>query len=521
MSQDWERELVEIAGTPKHTLEQLLTDPGLFALPASRTQRALCRILSGLPAGDLEAEAASLLGGAPRPTAPPKETLLLAAIRCGKSLISAVAGVEAALYCDLGDLSRRDTAQFSIVSVKLANAKETRRHLVGGVMGSPWLRSRVVGVPTADGITLRNVSGHAVEIKIVAGARAGTGLVSRWSAGVIFDEAARMVGEEGGVVNLDHARRAVRHRLRPGARLMYATSPWAAEGPVWRWFTERFGLAPQAGGPIVLRATGPEMRPDWWTPERCHEAQLADEVSYRTDVLCEFAASSDDALLGPEEIGRAQRKAPADLPPVQHADYLATMDPAMRRNAWTLTVLTREGDRLRVVLVRQWVPGTTPLDPAKVLGELSAAIRPYGITTVYSDQWSSDTLASLAIAAGLHIDVVHRSADEISMDYRTLAERIRTRVLELPPDPQLAEDLGHMRRRVIQTGGTRVYLATTGSGRHADYAAALGLAMRLPLADLTPPPPEPDPMEAELLRQHAEGARLSRELGLPGSGAEW
>ena len=513
----WAAPLLTHEQPARYTLEQLLTEPVLFGLPASPAQRAICRVLSGLPAAELGEETARLLGSAPR-SGPPLEALLVAAIRCGKSLIAACVAVESALYCDLSGLGRGELPRVSVVSPRLDLAKVIREHLIGRVSSSPWLRSRIVGEPTADALVLRNLCGRPVEIKIVAGARAGTTLVSRWSAGAIFDEASRMVGEADGVVNLDHARQAVRQRLLPGARILYVTSPWAAEGPVWRWFTERFGRPAQPGGPIVLRATGPEMRPDHWTPDRCREAELADDLSYRTDVQCEFAASSDDALLGPEEIARARRSEPAELPPLEHADYLATMDPAMRRNAWTLTVLTREGDRLRVALVRQWVPGTTPLDPAKVLAEIAAAVRPYRIATVYSDQWSSDTLAALAIASGLNIDVVHRSADQISLDYRTLAERIRTRVLELPPDPAVSEDLAAMRRRVIQTGGTRVFLATSGTGRHADYAAALGLAMRLPLADITPPPPEPDPMEAALLRQLEATDRLGRELGLPGEG---
>ncbi|MDP9001757.1 MAG: hypothetical protein M3O46_16790, partial [Myxococcota bacterium] len=230
--------------SPAYTLERLLTHPSAFGLTsASPLQRAICRIADGLPLGKLadHVDVIAAIGNVSAlPQARPLELLILSGIRTGKSLLAAALAVRAALTCDLSQLRPGEPVRVSVVSLTTDLARVVFEHLCGTVTSKPMLRALVVGSPTADTVDLRHPSGHVVEVKVVAGARAGASLVARWSAGVIFDEAPRMNGEEDGVVNFDDARRAALGRLLTGAQLVSIGSPWAPRGPVYEAVQEHW-----------------------------------------------------------------------------------------------------------------------------------------------------------------------------------------------------------------------------------------------------------------------------------------
>jgi hypothetical protein len=206
---------------PALTLEALLTSRNGFALvTASPLQRAVCRIIDGLPLGELAArdEVRAAIGDVDAlPKAPPAEVLILSGIRTAKSLSAAATAVRASQTCDMTGLGAGETPRVSVVSLTTDLSKVVFDHIVGNVLARPALRALLIGEPTADALVLRHPSGRPVEIKVVAGARAGASLVARWSAGCIFDEAPRMIGSDDGVVNYDDCRAAVigRDRLHP------------------------------------------------------------------------------------------------------------------------------------------------------------------------------------------------------------------------------------------------------------------------------------------------------------------
>src|SRR6187455_347938 len=193
-------------------LELLFTDPEGFGVDtASPVQRAVCRIIAGDPLGELASDprVAEIVGGplamGSLPSTAPRMVCLGAAVRCGKSTIVAAAAVCAAYNGDCSGLKPGEVPRVTIVSVRLDQANETFSKLVGAVTQSPHLAALLVGKPTADSIKIRNHSGWPVEIKVVAGSRAGQSLISKWLLGAIFDEAPRQIGEDDGVINLSHA----------------------------------------------------------------------------------------------------------------------------------------------------------------------------------------------------------------------------------------------------------------------------------------------------------------------------
>lgn len=463
------------------TLETLLTHPEAFGLTtASPLQRAVCRIADGLPLGELATvpEVVAAIGDvAALPSTPPSEVLLLSGIRTGKSLLAAALAVRATQTCNLSGLSAGDNVRVSVLSLTTDLGRVVFGHIVGNVMAKPRLRALVVGEPTSDAITLRHPTGREVEIKVVAGARAGASLVARWSAGCVVDEAARMQGQEDGVVNFDDARRAMLGRLLPGAQLVAISSPWAPRGPIYEMVQEHAGRP--TANLVVIRAPAHHMNPSVWTPERIDKLKTQDEQAYRTDILGEFC-DPESSLFASTELEAVTRAAPMVLEREERHHYVAAIDPATRGNGWTLAIATarREGTRKKriAVLVKQWQGSKlAPLKPDVVLKEIAEICAGYGIRHAWTDQWSSDALRALAAPHGLYLQEETMTAARKVEIYETLRTWIAEGDVELPPDPQLRADLLSIRKRVTMTG-IAIDLPRTSDGRHADYAPALATA---------------------------------------------
>lgn len=471
-------------GNSSITLEQMLTSPHAFGLTtATPVQRAICRIADGLPLGELadNPDVRAAVGDVSAlPLSRPRELLVLAGIRGGKSLLAAALAVRASQTCDVSGLRPGETPRVAVLSLTTDVARPTFDHLCGNLMAKPLLRALVIGEPTADTVVVRHPSGMPIEIKVVAGARAGGSLVARWMAGVVFDEAPRMLGEDDGVVNLHDARRAVLGRLLPGAQIFELGSPWAPRGPVYEMTQQHFGKP--SASLVVIRAPGPMMNPTHWTPERIEALRAADEQTYRTDVLGEFA-DPESSLLSSDEIERATRSTPLVLEREEGLTYVAAIDPATRGNAWTLAIAAQrrphEGapPRRAIVLAKQWTGSrAAPLSPDTVLREVASLCARYSVPYAWTDQWSADAMKDIARRHGLMlVEDVITAPRKVEL-YEGLRARLADGGAELPPDPQVRADLLSLRKRVT-ANGIAIELPRTADGRHADYAPAIAMAL--------------------------------------------
>lgn len=474
----------ELSGIPGSFTEHLLTTSAGFNITtATPAQRAACRILDGVPLGDVRdhPDVAQLVGGpealAALPPAAPNEAIFLAAIRGAKTIIAVCAGIRMALTVDVSALGPGEVPRVSIVAPKLDLSTVGYQQAIGSIHSSlllaPYLLNDKAGV-----LTLRHPSGRPVELAIVAGSRAGTGLVSRWSAGVIFDEAPRMCGAEDGVVNLEHARDAVLGRLLPGAQALYIGSPWAPFGPVYDLVQQHWGKPTQAM--VVMRGTGPMLHPAYWTPARC-EAMRSNPTAYATDVLGEFA-DPEAGLLSPASVAKNTREGPLELTFDRTGYYAAAVDPSegsATGNAWTLVIVQYIAPKgaapakYRVALAREF----RGVRPEQCWQEIARDCRRFGLAKCTTDQYAAAANTDLAAQCGLRLRIDPATSASKLEDFTNLQTLVHSDQVELAPNPTLRADLLSVRRRVTQTG-MAIVLPKTGDGRHADYAPALCAAVK-------------------------------------------
>lgn len=500
------------------SFEELVESPEGFGLSTiTPLQRAICRIIEGKPLGELSENqiVREALGGALPAHDDSPEVLILAGIRTAKSMFAAATAIWASQTCDLSGLRDGEIPRYSILSLELDNARVVLGHLVGALQKPRLSQLRVqvkneailgeIGAEVIGSEFLRHPSGRVVEIRVVAGKRAGGSLVSRWSIGCCLDEAPRMLGSSEGVINYDDARRAVRGRLLKGAKLLSIGSPWQPYGPVYDIVQREWGRPTEDR--IVVRGKAHDMNPVWWTPRRCEEMRRSDPKTYQTDVLAEFA-DEEEALFPQVLLARATIK---DEYPIRHAfgfDYVAAMDPATRGNAWTLVIASRRGRKKRVVYHREW-RGTSiaPLDPRLVLKEAAETLESYHLTWCYTDQWAADANKSLALEFGLHLSDIDWTQQEALDAYTSLAAAMAMDTVEIPDDAMLQKDLKLVRKQATNRGFS-IHLPSTPDGRHCDYAPALARAFKQWLDDEKVLPPQPG---EDGYHDHLEQLTIERE----------
>ncbi len=514
------------------SLEHLVASPRGFGLDIdgtmSKMQRALCRIIEGASLGEYVddedvAEALGMKSAAPyeeqRNGEPPSEVVVLAAVRTAKSLIAAATAVWAAQKCVMPTYLREgEIPRYSILSLELDNAKVVLAHLLGA-LSKPDLQGIVVdprrhgilketGADVVGSAFIRHPTGRPVELRVIAGKRAGGSLVSRWSIGATLDEAPRMVGSAEGVVNYDDAKRAVRSRLLPGAQILSIGSPWQPFGPIYDIVQNEWG-SPSVNR-VVFRARGPQMNPVWWNDERCaalrDSRDYQDRMTYQTDVLAEFA--DEEETLFPQSLLAPCVRTEKTIPPQPRHDYLAAIDPATRGNAWTLIVAGRQGRVKKIVHNQEWrgTP-TVPLSPRKVIKEIKEICNDYGLNWVYTDQWAADAMRDIATEEGFFLSDIDFTQKEQVDTYTSLAAALGDRTVELPPDSQLLKDLKMVKKKPTNRGFS-IVLPSTADGRHCDYVPALARALKPWIDDEKIEPPKPGDPEYP---KHVEQKMLAEE----------
>lgn len=453
------------------SLEAMVEGLDGWGIPVSPVQRAICRVLEGRPLGDL-AEVPEVARSVRYSGERPVETVILAGIRSGKSLLSSAAIVWWALTCDATRLQPGERFRAAILSVEIDTAAATFSHLRAVVERQPSLAARLVGQPREfprRELVLRRDDGREVEIVVVAGKRAGSSLVARWFAGVVFDEAPRMPSEEDAhSVNIEESRYAVLGRILPGGGIIYCGSPHQPAGLVYS-LVEDAEPSPERA---IVRATGPDIAPWEWTPDRCAALERISARAYRTDVLCQWT-EAEESMFALGALEACQYDAEGE-PPVEGVSYVAAIDPASRSDAWTLVVVGATGeDELTVAHASQW----RQRRPAECIADMSPILRRYRLDWALTDQWSADALIDLAAQRGIGLVSIAWTAERWLETVASLRTLVAERRLRIPRCHDLVRDLCGVRRRAVPgSAGWAVELPRI-AGRHCDFVPALGLAV--------------------------------------------
>lgn len=475
---------------------------GFGLTAATDLQRAICRVIEGRPLGDLadHPHVIEAIGRVP-PGLRPRRVTLVAGIRTAKSLIIAAAALNAAMTCNLDGLGPGEIPRFPVVSTSKDNARVIfHDHLVGTLRSRPGLQRLMIDEPTAESVLIRHPSGRPVEIRVTAGSKAGASLVARWLVGVAFDEAPRMVGEDAGVINLDHMRSAVQGRLRPGAQEFDIGSPWAPMGPVYEDVQKH--LHKPTAAVMVIKARADWLNPYWWTPERAAELKAVDETAYQTDFLANFA-DAEEALI-PSATIEACTKTWTHQDPQPGHDYSAAIDPATRGNAWSFVIADRHRGKNRIVWAQEWLHSKTdPAKPSVILAEIAEKLREYGLDWCYTDQWAADALVDIAEDVGLTLLIEDWTARGKYDAFRALRDAMMEGTVELCNHPALTGDL-RLVKKVVTQNGVSIKLPKVGS-RHCDFAPATARALHRWLDDEEEQPP------AEGTRERADWEAAQRQ----------
>jgi hypothetical protein len=490
------------------SLEDLLCSPEGFGLTtATPLQRAICRMIQGAPLAGLEndpvVQGALGFGEYVPSGKPPDEVIILAAVRTAKSMMAAAAAIWATQTVDCGMLKDGEIARYSVVSLELDNARVVHSHILGALLKPALAKIRVTdkdtnkwkavidetGVDVVGSEFLYHPTGRPIEIRVVAGKRAGGSLVSRWSAGVCLDEAPRMVGSGDHVVNYDDMKNAVEARLLGGASILSIGSPWAASGPIYDIVTNEWGR-PTAER-VVIKATGPAMNPYRWTPEYCEKIRRKNPEVYRTDVLAEFVDTENQLI--PNTVLRACiSKRQENLPYNPRMEYVAAMDPATRKNAWTLTIHGKAGGKMIQVAAQEWQGNPMdPLRPKEVLREAAELLKEYHMTWAYTDQWSAEALVDIADDFGLELVPLDWTQNEKTEAFLSLLVGMQEGHVELMGLPNIERDLKSVKRSARPGGGVSIQFMRTNDGRHADYAPPIARALKQWIEEEEGAPTEP------------------------------
>lgn len=237
-----------------------------------------------------------------------------------------------------------------------------------------------------------------------------------------------------------------------------------------------------------------EPDPVIWSREYAAIPQAESDLSLLTDNtltrLVRRKRTNEEVLADPYPF-----MGPEDTPPDDRHFYVATIDPATRGNAWTLTICTLSDENVRkIVFAREW-RGTKakPLVPGEVFKEIAVYLKPYRLRHVHSDQFAEDSMREIARQHDVYLVVdTPWSAATKADAYDGLLTLSRESRLELPPNDTVKQDLLGIRTKLTRNG--ILYELATQGPRHSDYAPCVAMAVML---TKVPCKPRPEDLTAE------------------------
>jgi len=470
----------------------------------------------------------------------PKEYEQLWAIlgrRSGKTdLISAtIFAYESCLGGHQNYVRKNQTCVCFLIAHRLDVAQANMPFVRAALDSSPLLSKQIVS-DTASGILLKNgLSIAPAPASLKASRGLAVPVVDMDEVGFWYSDSESANPDFEVERALAYAQAQFPYRKRFGT-----STPYVKEGLLWKYHqagTEGIRLDPTADKTeyqdiLVCEAPTAAMGNPRISRKFLQKELARDPEAFKRESLAQFVDSISgffsDAL-----IRKAVVKGLAERPPMPrdgHPDdpipfYVAAMDPAFRYDSFAFTIVHFDPTQGLVQdVVQRWSPAPGQhLNPALVLDEIQRLIKPYRITTVYSDQYQLESLQQLAIDRGFSIegvDFTSKSKAKIFGSLQKLVNQQRLRLLDPDLSPPMAVMLEELLRLEKHISGQGTVQIGAPAGKHDDMAAVLALAcfkaIWLMPTYVSQPDAEPTPFQrcmATIKKQRAE-----REEGL---GDEW
>lgn len=263
-------------------------------------------------------------------------------------------------------------------------------------------------------------------------------------------------------------------------KLIKTSTPWTEEGLLWeaackgtkgRLLRDDSKSKAAASKVLVLRAPTAAMGNPAVPKTYLFQEQAKDADAFRRENLAEFAKSVTNflspSLLRAAVTSRVRRRAPE-----AGVYYIATMDPAFRRDAFAFCIGHLQGGRF-VLDYLDAVKGTTeaPISPGLRMSQIASICKSYGISLVTTDQYHDLSLQEIATGYGLSIDpcpLTSKVKQQMWGDFLSLLNQSR---LDLLDDHLLLEEFMGMERHLSPSGSVQI------EGRRDDRATVVVLAV--------------------------------------------
>lgn len=245
-----------------------------------------------------------------------------------------------------------------------------------------------------------------------------------------------------------------------GYVMLTSTPKWRA-GLFWEQYrngTE--GIDPEL---LVIKRPTWEMNPRI-TRESLEPRFRVDPDGAATEYGADFSAA-EGAFLDIKDILAAQRDT-GTLAPNPDLRYKATIDPAFSKDAFSMAVAHKQGDRMIVDGV--WVWHRQGYD--NTLDQVAAIAKRYGTKTVRTDQFSSQSILEGLQKRKLECDVVPWDNANKFEAFTRLKAGLVTRQVELPHDDLIVQELMNLEARPTVTGMVRI---AASAGNHDDRATVI------------------------------------------------
>lgn len=209
---------------------------------------------------------------------------------------------------------------------------------------------------------------------------------------------------------------------------------------------------------------------DTWLREELNK----DPRAFERECLAKFQDSLS-GFLSSVMIEKARDIGKTFRPPDPKNFYVGAIDPAFKRDAFGFTICHADPS-LGIVqdYVERWHdPYGQPLDPGVVIPHIAAKLQEYGMRSVYSDQYTIETLQYIALQHGFGIEEVTFSSGSKAEIYANLQQLLNQGRLLLLDDQETINELKTIEKKNTQGGQVRI---SAPEGQYDDMATVIAIA---------------------------------------------